>query len=649
MRIEYQHSRPVHVELTRKGGNEGESASCYLPRNSNEDVPSTSVSYTYGVDKENRNGISHGAHALSARSQEDPSSRLTPHHMKPKVDRATRSSRAVMEPQFPANTDGVDEGRPNQSREKLSMEMVAPIYETFPAPTPSKAIDLVAEGGSTSSSPVLSPGKLSPQPPMLSNVSLTMRWANRSSRASTNPLPTSSNRKEIDDRAEKSHVAPPPLSAPAEVEKVQQSTPPPPDSVHPSTFANPYHGELANMSSPLEDKTRSQPSSPPPEHPADYYNQDNYSSESPSPARDEMEGGSPYGGWMQTSGLNMNAEHVAEWRNPGEQNANGDKVFETQSGLRMERRPEFSSFHSEYFSRQLEKELGPARSGARPKQGENSTGGNKIHSDGAAVASASRVARSGSESSTDSSDDTTATELEQPCVAFCVDRSDPEGWRLRRPRRHAFEWPLHQLQLLACGLSAIGVGLFYAGVLMGYIVVYKGGHPSCVRELVTFVTVESVLLLVYLITWLWISFLENGDVEGVGEFCLYCCRDTHVESKHCKACNKCIVGFDHHCKWLNMCIGVKNYRLFIVYLSSAIFTMGVALASSLVLMLRWWKELTASHTYLIVVLILLSVLMLLGLIPTIHLMGFHVMLNLKRMSTYDYIQYKRNKKFNQHI
>lgn len=46
------------------------------------------------------------------------------------------------------------------------------------------------------------------------------------------------------------------------------------------------------------------------------------------------------------------------------------------------------------------------------------------------------------------------------------------------------------------------------------------------------------------------------------------CYYTGQYRKHCKACNKCVTGFDHHCPFLNQCIGGANYSLFMVVLIS---------------------------------------------------------------------------------
>jgi len=38
--------------------------------------------------------------------------------------------------------------------------------------------------------------------------------------------------------------------------------------------------------------------------------------------------------------------------------------------------------------------------------------------------------------------------------------------------------------------------------------------------------------------------------------------------KHCWSCNKCVTGFDHHCRYLNQCIGESNYRVWSVFVAA---------------------------------------------------------------------------------
>ena len=49
----------------------------------------------------------------------------------------------------------------------------------------------------------------------------------------------------------------------------------------------------------------------------------------------------------------------------------------------------------------------------------------------------------------------------------------------------------------------------------------------------------------------------NGTSLFVG------CDYSNDQSRHCRLCDKCVDVFDHHCKWLNNCVGRKNYRYFL--------------------------------------------------------------------------------------
>ncbi|KAL7688489.1 putative palmitoyltransferase, DHHC domain, ankyrin repeat-containing domain-containing protein [Plasmopara halstedii] len=110
-------------------------------------------------------------------------------------------------------------------------------------------------------------------------------------------------------------------------------------------------------------------------------------------------------------------------------------------------------------------------------------------------------------------------------------------------------------------------------------------------QTVRYQTVGLVFLTVTCILYVYVCMKDPGYVprstrpayellamEEMTVPCPTCVTRKPQRSKHCSACRRCVYRFDHHCPWINNCVGIGNHRSFLIFLvalSSFCFAIGM--------------------------------------------------------------------------
>ena len=77
------------------------------------------------------------------------------------------------------------------------------------------------------------------------------------------------------------------------------------------------------------------------------------------------------------------------------------------------------------------------------------------------------------------------------------------------------------------------------------------------------------------------------------ELCFDCEIIQLPRSYHCNVCRRCVERYDHHCPWVNSCIGIRNHTPFLIFVGfQALYILSVQ-----VLVISYWCSYNGSLGY----------------------------------------------------
>ncbi|CAI9734531.1 palmitoyltransferase ZDHHC2 isoform X2 [Octopus vulgaris] len=82
--------------------------------------------------------------------------------------------------------------------------------------------------------------------------------------------------------------------------------------------------------------------------------------------------------------------------------------------------------------------------------------------------------------------------------------------------------------------------------------------------------------------------IQCKTISGAPRYCEKCKCIKPDRCHHCSVCSVCVLKMDHHCPWVNNCVGFSNYKFFILFLGYSLLYCLYIAATSLQYFIEFW-------------------------------------------------------------
>uniref|UniRef100_A0A3B4CTN1 Palmitoyltransferase n=1 Tax=Pygocentrus nattereri TaxID=42514 RepID=A0A3B4CTN1_PYGNA len=84
--------------------------------------------------------------------------------------------------------------------------------------------------------------------------------------------------------------------------------------------------------------------------------------------------------------------------------------------------------------------------------------------------------------------------------------------------------------------------------------------------------------------------IYTRTTSGAIRYCERCHLVKPDRCHHCSVCDKCILKMDHHCPWVNNCVGFSNYKFFTLFLAYSLLYCLFVTATDLQYFIKFWTN-----------------------------------------------------------